>query len=97
MEWRAAADCARGRFRPDGYGLVRLGREQHGFFLEFDRGTMRADRLRAKFVAYYRYRSTRHAHASFAGFPVLLIVTTEPGAELRLARALRAADGPSST
>jgi hypothetical protein len=79
LEWRAAAACAHGRFRPDGYGLVRLGREQHGFFLEFDRGTMRADRLRAKFVAYYRYRSSRHARDSFAGFPVLLIVTTDPG------------------
>jgi hypothetical protein len=92
VEWRAAAACAHGRFRPDGYGLVRLGHEQHGFFLEFDRGTMRADRLRAKFVAYYRYRSSRHARDSFAGFPVLLIVTTGPGAELRLVRALRAAD-----
>jgi hypothetical protein len=92
VEWRAAAACAHGRFRPDGYGLVRLGREHYGFFLEFDRGTMRADRLRGKFVAYYRYRSSRHARDSFAGFPVLLIVTTDPGAELRLARALRAAD-----
>jgi hypothetical protein len=92
VEWRGAAACAHGRFRPDGYGLVHLGREQHGFFLEFDRGTMRADRLRAKFVAYYRYRSSRHAHDSFAGFPVLLIVTSKPGAERRLVRALRAAD-----
>jgi hypothetical protein len=92
VEWRGAAACSHGRFRPDGYGLVRLGREQQGFFLEFDRGTMRGDRLRAKFVAYYRYRSSRHARSSFAGFPVLLIVTTEPGAELRLVRALRAAD-----
>jgi hypothetical protein len=92
VEWRAAAACARGRFRPDGYGLVRLGHEQHGFFLEFDRGTMRADRLRAKFVAYYRYRSSRHARDSFAGFPVLLIVTAGVGAELRLVRALRAVD-----
>lgn len=92
VEWRGAAACAYGRFRPDGYGLVRLGREQHGFFLEFDRGTMRADRLRAKAIAYYRYRSGRHARESFAGFPVLLIVTNEPGAELRLVRALRAAD-----
>jgi hypothetical protein len=92
VEWRAAAACAHRWFRPDGYGLVRLGHEQRGFFLEFDRGTMRADRLRAKFVGYHRYRTSRHARESFAGFPVLLIVTTESGAELRLARALRAAD-----
>ena len=37
LEWRGAAACAHGRLRPDGYGLVRLGQRQHGFFLEFDR------------------------------------------------------------
>ena len=92
VEWRAAAVCAHGRCRPDGYGVLRLGYRQHGFFLEFDRGTMRDDRLRAKFTGYHRYRDGGHASRSFAGFPLLLIVTTEPGAERRLARALRAAD-----
>ena len=92
VEWRAVAVCAYGRCRPDGYGLLRLGHKQHGFFLEFDRGTMREDRLRAKFTGYHRYRSSRHASQAFAGFPLLLIVTLDPGAEQRLARALRAAD-----
>jgi hypothetical protein len=32
LEWRNAAACARGRVRPDGYGLLRLGRRQPGFF-----------------------------------------------------------------
>jgi hypothetical protein len=36
VEWRNAAACARGRVRPDGYGVVRLGGSEHGFFLEFD-------------------------------------------------------------
>jgi len=92
LEWRGASACGRGRFRPDGYGLLRLGRQQHGFFLEFDRGSMRPGRLRAKFAAYHRYRAGDHAARSYAGFPTLLVVTTGPGAEQRLARALRAAD-----
>src|SRR6266487_896560 len=49
-------------------------------------------RLRAKFAAYNRYRASDHAARSYAGFPTLLVVTTGPAAEQRLARALRAAD-----
>ncbi len=60
--------------------------------LEFDRGSMRPGRLRTKFAAYHRYRAGDHAARSYAGFPTLLVVTTGPGAEQRLARALRAAD-----
>jgi hypothetical protein len=37
--WRSACACARGRFRPDGYGCYRRERSRFGFFLEFDRGT----------------------------------------------------------
>jgi hypothetical protein len=92
LEWRSAAACAHGRVRPDGYGLLRLGRQQHGFFLEFDRGSMRPGRLRAKFAAYARYRASSHAARAYAGFPLLLLVTTGPGPEQRLARALRAAE-----
>jgi hypothetical protein len=92
MEWRGAAACAHRAFRPDGYGLVRVGQHQHGFFLEFDRGTMRPDRLRAKFAAYHRFRAGHRAPRSYAGFPTLLVVTTGPGAEQRLARALQAAE-----
>jgi hypothetical protein len=92
LEWRSAAACAHGRLRPDGYGLLRLGQRQHGFFLEFDRGTMRPHQLRAKFNAYHRYRRDARSATSFAGFPTLLVVTTGIGAEERLAQALRAAD-----
>jgi len=41
VEWRSAAACARGRFRPDGYGCYRRGPWRFGFFLEYDRGTER--------------------------------------------------------
>ena len=78
LEWRSAAACAHGRLRPDGYGLLRLGGQQHGFFPEFDRGSMRPGRLRAKFAAYARYRASSHAARAYAGFPVLLVVTTGP-------------------
>jgi len=42
-----------GRIRPDGYGLIRLGQREYGFFMEFDRGTVRAAPLRATFAAGY--------------------------------------------
>jgi hypothetical protein len=92
LEWRGPAACARGRLRPDGYGLVRVGGQQHGFFLEFDRGTMRPSQLRAKFVAYHRYLAGRDAARTFAGVPTILVVTTSPGSERRLAAAVCAAD-----
>jgi hypothetical protein len=92
LEWRNAAACAHGRMRPDGYGLVRLGRREYGFFLEFDRGTIRPAALRAKFAAYQRYRSSTRAARGYEGFPTILVVTTGPGAEERLTHAVRAAE-----
>ena len=53
LEWRGAAACARGGVRPDGYGLYRHDGRLYGFFLEYDRGTMRAGEYRAKFAAYH--------------------------------------------
>ena len=97
LEWRSAAACAHGRLRPDGYGLLRLGQQQHGFFLEFDRGSMRPARLRAKFLAYHRYRASAHAARAYDGFPVVLVITTGPGPEQRVTRALRAADVGQAT
>jgi hypothetical protein len=92
-EWRNAAACAHGRVRPDGYGLLRLGRREYGFFLEFDRGTVRPAALRAKFAAYHRYRASARAVRDYDGFPTILVVTHGPGAENRVADAVLAADG----
>jgi hypothetical protein len=92
VEWRNAAACAHGRMRPDGYGLVRLGRREYGFFLEFDRGTVRSAPLRAKFVAYHRYLASARAAREFDGLPSVVIVTAGPGAEDRLADAVMAAE-----
>ncbi len=91
LEWRNAAACARGRVRPDGYGLVRLGRREHGFFLEFDRGTVHSAALRAKFAAYHRYRASAAAERDYDGFPTVLVVTTGPGGEQRIVDAVRSA------
>jgi hypothetical protein len=71
---------------------LRLGQQEHGFFLEFDRGSMRPGRLRAKFMAYHRYRASVRASRAYDGFPLVLVVTTGPGPEQRVVRALRVAD-----
>jgi hypothetical protein len=91
-EWRNATACAHGRLRPDAYGLLHLQGHDCGFFLEFDRATMRPAELRAKFFAYHRFRTSRRAARQYTSFPTVLVVTTEPGAEHRLARAVRAVD-----
>jgi len=93
VEWRNAAACALGRLRPDGYGVIRLGRHQYGFFLEFGRGTVRSAHLRAKFVAYHRYFSSTRAAREFDRPPSVVVVTTGPGAEDRVADAVMAAGG----
>jgi hypothetical protein len=84
-EWRGAAACARGRFRPDGYGCYRRGGSRFGFFLEFDRGTEKSREYAAKLETYYRYRDTGTARRDYIGFPVVLVVTTSELAEDRFA------------
>jgi len=84
-DWRSAAACARGRFRPDGYGCYRRGRSRFGFFLEFDRGTEKPREYAAKLATYYRYRDSGAAARDFKGSPTLLVVTTSAAAEARFA------------
>jgi hypothetical protein len=80
--------CARGRVRPDGYGLLRRGGRLFGFFLEYDRGTMRRGNYLRKFGAYRRYRERGWYARDYEGFPTILMVTV-PGAEGRIAAAAR--------
>jgi hypothetical protein len=84
-EWRSAAACARGRFRPDGYGCYRSAGSRFGFFLEYDRGTERPGDYAAKLAAYYRYRDSGSAARDYDGFPTLLLVTISDVAEARFA------------
>src|SRR5437870_11826010 len=81
VEWRNAAACAHGRLRPDGHGVLRLGRRDYGFFLEFDRGTVRPAPLRAKFAAYHRYLANARAGKDFDRPPSILVLTAGPAAE----------------
>jgi Replication-relaxation len=84
-EWRSAAACARGRFRPDGYACYRRGRYRFGIFVEYDRGTERPHEYAAKLAAYYRYRDSGQSKRDYDGFPSLLVVTTSDAAEERFA------------
>jgi hypothetical protein len=90
LEWRNAAACVWGRMRPDGYGLLRLGPREYGFFVEFDRGTVHPRALRSKFAAYHRYKSTPMAARYFDGFPITRVTTTGPAGEQRVLEAVRA-------
>jgi hypothetical protein len=92
VEWRNAAACAHGRLRPDGYGVLRLGQRDYGFFLEFDRGTVRPAPLRVKFTAYHRYLASARAARDFDGPPSILVVTAGPAAEDRVVDAVLAAE-----
>jgi hypothetical protein len=84
-EWRGGAACERLRCKPDGYGCYVRNGVSYGFFLEYDRGTESARKYAAKFRAYYWYRDSGQAARDYQGFPTLLFVTTEPGAEQRIA------------
>ena len=90
-EWRSAAACTRGRFRPDGYGCYRRAAARFGFFLEFDRGTERPAEHAAKLASYYRYRDSGAYTRDYASFPTLLVVTTTEVAEARFALQLHLA------
>lgn len=91
VEWRNAAACARRSLRPDGYGIVCYRDRLHGFFLEYDRGTMRIPGYLKKLAAYYAYQVSGRFQHDYAGFPTILLVAANNGAESRIARAARAA------
>jgi hypothetical protein len=84
-EWRSASACERRLCKPDGYGRYRRGLGALCFFLEYDRATERAASYAAKFDAYYRYRASRQVARDYAGFPIVLVVTTDETAEHRIA------------
>jgi hypothetical protein len=88
VRWDNAAVCARGRCRPDGYGIYRLGERHYPFFLEYDRGTMSARDYRHKFGAYEQYRHFRQTHYPEDHFPAMLVVAASASAEERIAQTL---------
>ena len=79
------------RFSPDGLGLLRLGEERTGFFLEWDRGSglgaertdffLERDRgsgLAEKVKTYVDYLRSEEWQSHFKRFPALLMVTSVP-------------------
>lgn len=87
IEWQNAAACSRSHLRPDGYGLYRRRGWLHGFFLEWDRGTLNARDYARKFAAYYAYGITRRFERDYPGYPTILAVATDSATERRIARA----------
>ena len=85
------AAARRGRLRPDGAGVARVGGAAYPFYLEYDRGTTsRRARLR-KLAAYYaRLEGGRWAR-EHRTFPAVLVVATTPAHEEAFAGAARAA------
>jgi hypothetical protein len=90
VDWQNAAACARGRFRPDGYGMYRRDGRLHGFFVEYDRGTMSIDGYRRKFGAYVEFFTSGRFSREYDGFPTILVITTDERAEERIALTARA-------
>jgi len=91
VAWHTAAVCATPSVRPDGYGLYRHHGSRDGFFLEYDRGTMRSRDLVKKFTRYQVYKDSQWSQRHDEGFPLVLVVTVTAVAEERVCRAAQAA------
>ncbi len=88
VEWRSAAACATRLIRPDGYGVYRCDGRLFGFFLEYDRGTMKRRQYWRKFAAYHTYLERRLFERDYQGMPTILVVTTTERAEACILEAL---------
>lgn len=71
--------------------MIRLAGRRHGFFLEYDYGTMSARDYGEKWARYDDYRDSRAFEQDYDGYPTILVVTTDKTAEERIARSARAA------
>ena len=71
--------------------MIRRHGGAHGFFLEYDRGTMSARDYGAKWSGYYHYLESRTFERDYDGFPTILVVTKSNATEERIARSARAA------
>ena len=77
--------------RPDGSGVIAVGRGRVPFLLEYDRGTLDSGDFAAKFAGYRRYYTGRFWRHDWSAEPVLLFVCDDHRAEERVARAARRA------
>jgi len=73
-------------FRPDALAEYQTGKQKVRFWLEWDRGTMAIRDLAVKIRTYGQYVASREWFKQEATLPTLLVVTPEPGQEMRLGR-----------
>ena len=72
--------------RPDAYVAYQVGRHRIRFWLEWDRATIGTRDLVAKLSTYAQYVASREWFKEKATLPLLLVVTPDPGQEMRLGR-----------
>ena len=90
LHWESEGEASDFGLRPDGYGVYQFAGQRHGFFLEFDRGTMNRRDYEEKIEAYYAYRQDDRAVGRYAnGFPQILFVSDAQAAEDRFAQTAR--------
>lgn len=91
VRWDNGTTCSRRHLRPDGYGIYQLDGCQQGFFVEFDRGTMRRHGYLDKFDEYYDFAISERYKRDFGGYPTILFVTVNNRTEEKIAEMARVA------
>ncbi|HLJ69317.1 MAG TPA: replication-relaxation family protein [Chloroflexota bacterium] len=91
LAWQNASACSRRHLRPDGYGMYRRDGTLYGFFVEYDRGTMRRRGYAGKLDAYYDYGISRRYERDYCGYPTILLVTANNTTEEAIAHVARSA------
>ena len=92
--WETGAACERRyrdhdhwhNLRPDAVAAYQVGQQRIRFWLEWDRATMGTRDLVAKLRTYAQYVASREWFKQDAGLPLLLVVTPNPGQEMRIGR-----------
>jgi len=92
--WETGATCERRyrdhdhwhNLRPDAFAEYQAGKQHVRFWLEWDRATMGTRDLVAKLRTYEHYVASREWFKQEAGLPLLLVVTPDPGQEMRFGR-----------
>jgi predicted transcriptional regulator len=72
--------------RPDALAAYQVGEQRIRFWLEWDRATMGTRDLVAKLRTYAQYVASRKWFKQEAALPLLLVVTPDPGQEMRIGR-----------
>ncbi len=92
--WETGTTCERRyrdhdhwhNLRPDALAAYQAGEQRIRFWLEWDRATMGTRDLVVKLSTYAQYVASREWFKQEAALPLLLVVTPNPGQELRIGR-----------